>query len=190
MHPDVIFEELSYEDSFIYEAGYIPVTIEAKTIKRHMEKYPIEHIPVDTYEMTVTNIFMGYDIIANNSVEYTELVKEQLSMMICLYGYTFLNSSNCVEIFDRMHIIEGNVLLDINNAKLSYQYKLYNELHDKRENEMLQNIYNYSKLNQYENAIFICGAEHRKSIIQKIQEYERKETFKLNWVTYMQIVCK
>jgi hypothetical protein len=32
--------------------------------------------------------------------------------------------------------------------------------------------------------MFICGAEHRKSIMQKIREYERKEKIKLNWTFY------
>ena len=32
---------------------------------------------------------------------------------------------------------------------------------------MLANIYNYSKGNQYNQAVFLIGAEHKKSIMQK-----------------------
>ena len=46
---------------------------------------------------------------------------------------------------------------------------------------MLENIYNYSKENQYHHAVFLIGAGHRKSIIPKIMEYEKKSEMKLNW---------
>jgi len=104
--------------------------------------------------------------------------------MIIRNGFHFLNSDDCDELFDKIHIIEENVLLEINDARLSYQYKTEIELHDKRENEMLHNIYNYSKQYLFNKALFICGAEHRKSIMQKIQGYELKEKLKLNWTLY------
>jgi len=46
-------------------------------------------------------------------------------------------------------------------------------------------IYNYSKIHQYNRALFICGAEHRKSIIQMIPETEEGEKIKLNWTYYI-----
>lgn len=49
---------------------------------------------------------------------------------------------------------------------------------------MLQNIYNYSKGNQYNQAIFLIGAEHKKSIMQKITVYEKLSEIKLNWTMY------
>ena len=49
---------------------------------------------------------------------------------------------------------------------------------------MLDNIYNYSKDHSYDKAIFTLGAGHRKSIMKKIQEYNLKENFKLNWTLY------
>ena len=85
---------------------------------------------------------------------------------------------------DNIHKIEENVLLEINDPKLSHQYQSERELSDKRENEMLQNIYDYSKQYPYNKAMFICGAEHRKPIMQKIQDYESKERLNLNWTLY------
>ncbi len=46
---------------------------------------------------------------------------------------------------------------------------------------MLQNIYNYSKENQYNKAVFLIGAEHQRSIVQKIKEHEKLSEIKLNW---------
>ena len=73
--------------------------------------------------------------------------------------------------------IQKNRLLDI--------YKLFHaEQYDNRENAMLQNIYNYSKGNQYSQAVFLIGAEHKRSIMQKITEYEKLSEIKLNWSFY------
>lgn len=67
----------------------------------------------------------------------------------------------------------------------SYQtYKLRKDVHDRRENEMLQNIYDYSKEHSYPTAMFTIGAGHRKSMMQKIQKYERKIQIKLHWIFY------
>lgn len=49
---------------------------------------------------------------------------------------------------------------------------------------MLRNIYNYSKQYPYNKAMLICGADHRKPLKQKLQEYKTKENLKLNWIFY------
>jgi hypothetical protein len=184
IQPEIIFEELPYDVfEIIYAKGGSPESLEAITIKKYLEKNQIEHIPVDTYEINETDLFNEFNVISNKSIEYAELMKQQLSMII-RNGYSFLNSNDCDELLDKIHIIEENILLEINDAWLSYHYKTDRELHDKREDEMLQNIYNYSKQYPYNKALFICGAEHRKSIMQKIQGYELKEKLKLNWTLY------
>lgn len=184
IQPEVIFEELPYDVfDFIYADGRSPESLEAIAIKEYLKKYQIEHIPVDSYEINETDLFNAYDVISNNSIDYTELLKQQLSMII-KYGYSFLNSNEYDDLMDKINKVEENVLSEIKDVRLSYRYKSEKELHDNRENEMLQNIYNYSKQYPYNKAMFICGAEHRKSVMQKIQQYERKERLKLNWTLY------
>lgn len=184
IQPDIIFEELPFYDFCnIYAEGYSPESLEAIAIKNYIKKYPIKHFPVDTFEINDSDIFTGYEMIVNKSMEYTKLFEQQLSM-ISLAGYSFINSNKFVELLDKMQIIEKNVLLEINDPYLLSQYKSFGELNDKRDIAMLQNIYNYSKQHQYSKAMFICGAEHRKSIIKKILEYDRNEKLKLNWTFY------
>jgi len=184
IQPELIFEELPCDlFEIIYADEYNPESLEAKAIKKYLKNYQIEHIPVDTLEISETDLFNGYDTISNKSIEYTKVFKLQLSM-ISQYGYSFLNSNDFNELLDKMHIIEENVLIEINDTKLLYQYKSYCELNDKREIDMLQNIYNYSRQHQYNKALFICGVEHRKSIMQKILEYEKKKKLPLNWTFY------
>jgi hypothetical protein len=49
---------------------------------------------------------------------------------------------------------------------------------------MLENIYNYSKEKKYSQAVFLIGAEHKKSIVRKIAEYQKLPGIKLNWTMY------
>jgi hypothetical protein len=49
---------------------------------------------------------------------------------------------------------------------------------------MLSNIYIYSKQFPFDKAIFICGAEHRKHLMQKIKDIEVQSDIKLNWSFY------
>jgi hypothetical protein len=184
IQPEVIFEELSFDTfSFVYSDGYIPYTVEAITIKKYLENCPIKHFPVDTYPINETDLFNGADEIAKRSNEYLKLWNEQISM-ITNYGYDFLNSNACIGLLDKIRNVEETVLSVINDEKLLRDFKSENELHNKRENEMIRNIFNYSKQYPYNIALLICGAEHRNPLRQKIQEYEAKEKLKLNWTFF------
>lgn len=184
IQPEVIFEELSRDVfNMIYSGGWSPRSLEAITIKKYLKQYSIKHIPVDTCEKSEADFFNGYDIISNKSFEYTQLLKQQL-LLISLHGYLFLNNKSHIELLDKMHIIEEDVLSDMNDFELSNQYRLEMNLHDRREDKMLENIYNYSKQYPYDTALFVCGAEHRKSVIEKILKCEWDEKIKLNWVFY------
>jgi hypothetical protein len=181
IQPEVIFEELSYDVfGIIYSAGYQPQTVEAITIKKYLQKYPIKHFPVDNYPINETDLLSDAQIIWDNSSEYRDLWNQKL-LKLNQKGYYFINSNELAEILNRIRVIEETVLTQINNAKLLNEHKAEKALHDKRENEMLRNIYNYSKQYPYDKAIFICGAEHRQPLKQKIKEHEAKESFKLNW---------
>lgn len=184
IQPEMIFEELSFDVfEIVYSAGFQPQTIEAITIKAYLKKYPILHFPVDNYPVNETDLLSDAQIIEDNSLEYRALWKQQL-LQIQQNGYSFVNSDDCVAMLDRIRIIEETVLSEINDLKLLNEHKAEKALHDMRENEMLKAIYHYSKQYPFNKGLFICGAEHRKPLKQKIQTYETKESLKLNWAFY------
>jgi hypothetical protein len=187
IQPEIIFEELCLDTfSMVYADDSVPNTIEAIAIKKYLRKYPVKHFPVDTYPDNESDIFNGADEIAKRSSEYMKLWNEKLSM-ISLYGYEFLNSYECIELIDKTKEIEETVLSKINDVNLSREYESERILHNNREYEMLKNIYDFSKQFNYNKATFICGAEHRKALKVKIQEFETKERQKLNWTFYNEI---
>lgn len=184
LEPEIIFEELSNHIFVIlYTDEYIPQSLEAFTIKEYLKTYSISHFPVDTHVKNEVDLFNGHNSISSKSNEYNELFNRQISMIIT-NGFSFLNSDEYSELLSNISAIERKVLHEINNEMLSRQYQQEIQLHDKRENEMLKNIYNYSKQFQYRKALFICGAEHRKPFLNKIPEFEKREEINLNWSFY------
>jgi len=187
IQPDVIFEELSYNGfRIVYSDGYIPRTIEAITIKKYLQKYPIMHFPVDNYPINEFDLLSDAQVFLENSNEYGELWNQKL-LKLHQMGYSYINSADCIETLERINIIEETVLSEINNLKLMNEFLKERELHHNREYEMLRNIYNYSKEYPYNLALFICGVDHRKPLKKKIQEYEAIENLKLNWTFYNEI---
>lgn len=184
LQPEIIFEELSYDGfEIIYSPGYQPQTLEAITIKRYLQKYPIRHFPIDNYPISEADLLSDAQLIWNYSSEYRNLWNQAL-LRLNQGGYYFLNSNECTEILNQLQIIEEAVLTETNNVKLLNEHKKEKLLHEKRENEMLQNIYDYCRQYPFDKAIFICGAKHRQPLKQKIREYETKESLKLNWTFF------
>jgi hypothetical protein len=187
LQPEVIFEELSYDGfEMIYSAGYQPQTVEAITIKKYLQKYPIKHLPVDNYPINEADLLSDAQLIWNYSSEYRDLWEQKL-LRLSQNGYYFLNSDECTEIMNQLERIEEDVLKETNNVVLLNEHKKEKALHDKRENEMLRAIYNYVQQYTLDNAIFICGAQHRKAIKHKIKDYKIKDNFKLNWKFFNEI---
>lgn len=186
--PDVIFEELSPEvfNRFYNGKQFPGDPPEVESIKRYLRNHNIEHVPVDidvNQELSIMDIkymfgtFKKYDA-------YKEL-DDQIDNMIAKDGFSFLNSKKCEEMFEEKKITEKNLMeFMANKNQLIRIWNLFYEEHENRDNEMLKNIYNYCKQNSFNRAIFTLGVGHRNSIIQKIQEYEKKEEFKLNWTFY------
>ncbi|ESU28737.1 hypothetical protein FLJC2902T_13310 [Flavobacterium limnosediminis JC2902] len=184
LKPEVIFEELcneTFED--IYFKGYTPQSLEAKAVKKYIENYTAKHFPIDTYETDFSEIFGNYSIIAEKNPEYLMLLNDKLKL-INQFGHSFINNPKCAEMLRGLRQIEKTTLLEINNTELLQRYDLERKLHDKREIQMLHNIYDYSEHLDYRKALFICGAEHRDEIINKIPVIQGNKKEKLNWIFY------
>ena len=189
INPELIFEEDAnddiYKKYYNEESSYKP--LEVNCIKKYMQNHNIKHIPVDI-EPNQYLSFKEWDYMFDSFQKYTEY--KQIKTNHCRLrddeGFTYLNSVKCSELFDKMKTSEKQIIAfsGLNKNELLRIYTLFHKEHDNRENAMLQNIYNYSKENQYNQAVFLLGYAHRNSIKQKIAEYKTKENLKLNWRFY------
>jgi hypothetical protein len=181
IRPEIIFDEIPpsrYNAHFIEQTV---TTLETDTIKMYLRYNNCKIIPVDSYEFSeIQKGDIDYNKISNNSIEYYNLCKEQF-LMIIENGFEYVNSNQNMELIERIQNIEKDVLKKMDDVKLFETFKRWYKITDNRENEMLKNIYDYSACHCYNNAVFITGAEHKKSIVNKIEDYEIKNKLKLNW---------
>jgi hypothetical protein len=187
--PDVIFEEEINDDTFqkYYNDEGSFKSLEVQCIKKYLQIHDIKHIPVDiglNQYLTFREWDYMFDAF-NKYVAYKQIVKDHCTLRD-KEGFAYLNSERCSGLFEKMMITEKQLIeySGINKNELLRIHKLFHKEHDCRENAMLLNIYNYSKENQYNQAVFLLGYAHRNSLIQKIIEYETNENLNLNWTFY------
>jgi len=109
---------------------------------------------------------------------------DELSLLKSQHGFDFLNSNQNDEVFERMNILEATILDIINDENLFGISRLKKEVIERREEEIINNIYNYSKEHTYNQALLFIGSGHRRSIIEKIKHSDMLEATKLNWILY------
>ena len=90
-------------------------------------------------------------------------------------GFEFLNSLECINLQEEMRALESLVL---NNNDLDKVVKADIETYEK---PMIRNINSYCNNNHFNSAIFMCGAAHRKSIIEKTKKYNTEEGANPTW---------
>jgi hypothetical protein len=201
IHPDVIFEEIPPGKFEAVYAGTRQDSLEIKAIKSYLHQYPAtHHLPVDLdidheTEKQIKRDLQGFYLICNDYNPEYNFLASHIPYWTEVYGFPFLNGDRCSELLLRKKSLEKQILdtlrkdnnqRTLDHEKLDQVFKNWIDEIENRENEMIRNIYNYMKPEKYQRALFLVGAEHRKSIMQKIQEYERKETFKLNWTFFQQ----
>ena len=180
-NPEIIFEEISPN---VYDECYgikNRLTLETSAIKMYLQKQKIKHIPVVGSELT-TDLDKKFELMTKNS-HYRSLL-ENLMALEEKYGFKFLNSKQCDELFENIKALEKLILRACNDEILHRITQWGDETVDTYENEIIRNVYLYSEQNKYDKALMFIGAAHRKSIIQKLQEYEKEGNFKLNWTFY------
>ncbi len=187
INPDVIFEEEADDENYkkYYTEENIFTSLEIKCIKKILQNHHISHIPVDIKSNFnyrewdyMFDTFKSYDI-------YKETLKEHCFLRD-IYGFNYLNSMKCSALLFKTKKIEEQ-LIEFSGLKKSVLlqiYKSFHKEHQNRENGMLQNIFNYCKLNQFNQGVFLLGFAHRKSIIEKIENLQTTNEIKLNWKFY------
>ena len=179
--PEIIFEELSHSAYNECYGSQNRFTLETSAIKLYLQNHNIEHIPVVGSELT-KDFERKIEIMTMNS-NYRNLLDNLWSFQE-KYGFEFLNSEQCEQLLEKIKTFENLILKENEDEILSRIYQWTNETIDTYENEIIKNVYNYSNENKYNKALMFIGAAHRKSIIQKVQEYEKKDNSKLNWSFY------
>jgi hypothetical protein len=195
--PEVIFEELSqnqYEtlNYFYYLYRHFGVVenfdkidkLETKTILLYRQSHAVKHIPVDD-TVDLPKNFIDVDMkylfeYVEQSNDYCQ-IQDSNKRLLREEGFKYLNSDNCSNLYVTLDKITNSIVQQSKDERIINILKAWNELDEKRENEMLANIYKYCKANDFDKGLFLIGAGHRASIIAKMQKFNETEDVKINW---------
>lgn len=181
INPEVVFLEAIDETYSNYDKQLFSLfqvyhkKLEIAAIQKYTLKKSFSYIPV--LDEGLSNTF---DITYNSLPENTdfETLLTNFNKIASKEGFQFLNSAESMRLQEEMRTLEKILL---NNSEL---YNINKANIDEYENSMIKNIYSICKDTQFENAVFMCGVAHRKSIIEKIKNINTKENPNINWVIY------
>jgi hypothetical protein len=192
IEPNVIFEELPPEHfDLIYNQNIPFESPEVNAVRKYIENYSAKHFPVDIEVDAILsddeidhmfNTFKLYPF-------YNQMEQEQKILMY-QQGYNFLNSLRCEDLFQTKKNLEQN-LIDAQpyRNQLNKTYKLFYKQMDVREHQIVKNIYAYSEQVSYNQAILLLGSGHRKTIFEKVKDFNTNSRLKLNWALWESAPC-
>ena len=179
--PEVIFLETleetysEYQHSTFFQFGVFHSKLEIAAIQKYNYIDSFKYFPV--LDKGMSNVFdRKYSVLSQHSE--LQILMDNFNALLDKSGFKLLNSEENIKLQDEMRILEDLLL---NDSKLAEEFAISI---DEYENSMLRNIYSYCQNNQFITAIFMCGAAHRKSIIEKIEKSKTQESIKLNWTIF------
>jgi len=179
--PEVIFMEippLSFQRVFKDEEN-----LESRAVKRYLETHRAEAVPVDIMEASSEVVAESQRLcreLRARSRDYCQLMNAD-QQYIHEHGFAYLNSKYCVETWLKADVATREALESIGNAELSRGYKGWNDVHEHREQEMMKNIQRYAEAHPFNTGIFLLGAAHRRSIMEKVANLSGGSSSSIDW---------
>ena len=149
--------------------------LEIRALQKYCSNASFKYIPVLDNELSDA-FAKKYKIVCEN-IEWQKLL-DNFNSLAKEHGFQFLNSTESIMLQEEMRMFENQLL---NDSEIN---KATNEWIDTYENSMMHNIYSYCRNTQFNTAIFMCGVAHRKSIIEKIDDFNAQEEINLNWIIF------
>lgn len=181
LKPEIIFLEAlhnTYSNYDIYKFenfGIYHHKLELAALQKFNENFPVTYVPVLDSQLP-DSFHLKYNRLDKFSQLKTIVADQQTR--INKEGFDYLNSSQCTVHNEELRDLEIKLL---NDNELEFLVK---KGIDEYENSMMRNIHSYCSNNQFNNAVFMCGVAHRKSIISKIEQFNTIGDRKLNWKVY------
>nr|WP_293295888.1 hypothetical protein [Allomuricauda sp.] len=181
LSPEVIFLEAvdetysEYEHYLFSTYGVYHRKLEISAIQKYHYNSSFQYVPV--CENGLSDAFHTKIKLVCQNRELQKLI-DNFNYLASENGFEFLNSLECINLQEEMRALESRI---VNNNEMDKIVKADIEAY---ENPMIQNIQKYCNNNHFNSAIFMCGAAHRKSIIQKIENPKAEKQINLSWTIY------
>ena len=173
--PDVIFEEARPSDSLS--------TLEAKTIDRYLESRSARRVPIDSFVMPENfrrDAYIMEDYVNSKNIEYRELMTE-INQKIHQFGYPYLNGSEFEAASNKERELFEKTIAMSGDDTLVKTLMTWNDLIRKREDSMVENVYDFCRKSSFIEGVFLVGAAHKSSIVSNIEGRINAEPNLIHW---------
>ncbi|PNQ73086.1 hypothetical protein C1T31_08840 [Hanstruepera neustonica] len=179
--PEVVFCEVSPEKlpQFLKRTDVSSTEMEA--IKRLINEESINVVPVDVNEDPFDQRLEAmFSLFKRKMKVYINAHNMSLNETY-LKGFKFLNSVDSDKIFRDKNDMERYFIETVNNQELSNFYSDWLKWNDKRENQWINLVHNYFKINKPKVGVFLVGAGHRFRLIDKIENVKNRNKLLVSW---------
>lgn len=187
--PEVIFEEEPNDEKYhsYYTDPNSFKSLEIQTIIKYKQNHDIVNLPIDKPINEFASLYLldCFTKIFKQYQDYKNLIREHCSLRD-KYGFTYLNSKQCSDLNEKKILLEKQIISN-SGPKKNDLNNLYNQFHQEvvaREIKMIESIYEFTKSNKFDKAIFFLGYAHRESIRKQISEYKLVNSTRINWTFY------
>lgn len=181
--PDVIFEEIRPSD---FDALYRDTpkhSLEMGAISRYVKVRPARQVPVDDYEIPEgfgPKMRALESFVESRSPEYGA-VMDEIGQMKAEFGFRYLNSPNFVAHIKKSEGLFEQTIFRYGNDDAKKLNSMWNEQVRRRDNSMLENIYNFCREGAFAKGVFLVGAGHMASIVEGVESRMKKEADLVDW---------
>ncbi|MFA6508692.1 MAG: hypothetical protein WCT14_21515 [Treponemataceae bacterium] len=181
--PDVVFLEKPITLNEQQIKNGINETLESKAVGVYSSYKAVKLVPVDLPTP-------GNEFFKDNKYLFTEIEKASKKycrlidcdgQYIANYGFAYLNSIHCDKLWNELYEEVNATVQQLSKEKLFQLQKEWQDKIEQRDIEMLSNIRKYCSENNFERAVFLIGASHRRSIKMKVEETNFAEFSNISW---------
>jgi hypothetical protein len=173
LQPDVIFleaPEATFEEYFI--AGTLR-SLESDAVKGYRETRAVELVPVDLPtpgDEFFRNVRHLERTLKDRNPDYSRLTQWD-SNYVFDYGFDYLNSERCSTMWTNIYAEMRRTIGAADDQDLTRIFEEWISTNGLREDAMIRSVEQYCSDHAVKQAVFLIGAAHRQSMIEKFAAF-------------------
>jgi hypothetical protein len=183
LQPQVIFLEVPPSAFDKFYSACTRSNLESIAVRQYRDSHGVELIPVDL-PTPEKSFFKDYknlqQKIEEKSTDARRLIQWH-SNYVKDYGFPYLNSDNCSKMWSDINADMQATIEKFDDPDASKILELWNTTMEQREDAMMKGIQKYCYENTFERGVFLIGAAHRNSVIEKSKLMSSVGSDEIQW---------
>jgi hypothetical protein len=183
LQPSVIFAEIPPTHADEYVDGSHD-TLESIAVAAYRQSHEVIVVPVDLpkpHEGFFADAQWLFNTVERTSHGYRRMV-DQHGVDTRTGGFPYLNSSRCIQAWADIYEEVHATVEWIGDHRLREIYELWVGANENRDRKMMGNIEDYCVRHGFDHGVFLVGAAHRGSIVDKARTPKRTSAVRIEWV--------